>query len=54
VHPDDRLNEGQSKSVSARCASFDPSLEKAPADFQIEAGAVIFHRQCAHVVGRVQ
>ena len=54
VHPDDRLNERKSKSVPARRASFDSSLEKVATNFHVEARAVIFDGKCAHIVCRLK
>src|ERR1700733_2484041 len=50
VNTDNRLNEGKSKSVPPRCASFDSSLEEVTTSLRIESRAVVFHDKRSHVI----
>src|SRR5277367_1062332 len=50
VNSDNCLNEGKSKSVPPRCASFDSSLEEVTTNLFIEARAVVFHGKRSHVI----
>lgn len=50
MNTDNRLDECKAKSVSARCAPSDSSLEEVTPNFRIEAGAVVFDGEHAHAV----
>jgi hypothetical protein len=50
VNSDNCLNEGKSKSVPPRRASFDSSLEEVTTNLRIETRAVVFHSKRGHVI----
>jgi hypothetical protein len=50
MNTDNRSNESKSKSMPARCVSFDSSLEEVATNLPIKARAVIFHGKRGHVI----